>query len=90
MNSYMKNAIWVVFILTIASWFNFNFFRDTGVNGNNIKSDCNQVRAIYLGLLAREPDPSGFKGFCEAYKKGATIEKLANQMMVSEEFKSKR
>lgn len=83
-----KYILIFLLMLTIASWFNFGIFDSMGINAANVKSGCNEVRALYLALLQREPDPSGLRVYCEAYESGSSIKSLAESLMSSAEFNS--
>lgn len=89
-NFIKEHIIEIITALVIVSWFNFSIIGSEGISEENIKNGCNEVRALYLALLQREPDPSGLKSHCELYEGGASIKELAEGIMSSQEFNGKQ
>ena len=76
-------------MLVIISWLNLsNLNKSFGVTGGNVTKDCNEIRAIYLALLLREPDVSGFDSFCKAYRGGMKRVEIIQSIMSGDEFRA--
>ncbi|MBW9118298.1 FkbM family methyltransferase [Rhizobium cauense] len=48
------------------------------------------IRGLYLGLLAREPDAGGLANWIAIWQGGANLGVIAEALILSEEYKSKR
>lgn len=76
-------------MLVIISWLNLsNLKMIYGITGNNVTKDCNEIRAIYLALLLREPDAAGYQAFCQDYRRGVKRADIIQSIMSSQEFKA--
>lgn len=82
---------YTLFLLLVAaalSWFNFRGLHESsGVSGDNLHQNCNQVRAIYLALLSREPDQNGLQAYCQATANGMNKKQIIDSILNSEEYK---
>jgi hypothetical protein len=63
----------------------------TNINSKNIISGRNQIKAYYITLLRREPEPEpyadGMREHCDAMKKGAKKKQLVMLFLNSEEYR---
>jgi hypothetical protein len=55
-----------------------------------MESDEYFVRQVYLGLLGREPDPSGEAEYNRALERGASRAEVIDSIVWSEEFQRRR
>lgn len=76
-------------IVAILSWLGKGLVDSNyGVNGKNLNQNCNFVRAAYLALLNREPDPQGLDAFCALLKGGATKKQVLDNILKSNEYQN--